>query len=135
METVKKENERILRAQEELNQILLEKFHNEGKDKQIESDNTSYRHKSKRSKHSKIESRSSSEIYGDSHRKNRQYSSDSNEDNYHSRKKKYQPYEEIYGDFKNIKPPTFNDEIEKGYEVEAWLSGMKKYFQIYNYSN
>ena len=26
METVKKENERILRAQEELNQILLEKF-------------------------------------------------------------------------------------------------------------
>ena len=30
METVKKENERILRAQEELNQILLEKFQNEG---------------------------------------------------------------------------------------------------------
>ena len=26
METVKKENERILRAQEELNQILMEKF-------------------------------------------------------------------------------------------------------------
>ena len=54
METVKKQNERILRAQEELNQILLEKFHNEEKDKQIESDTTSYQHKSKRSKHSKI---------------------------------------------------------------------------------
>ena len=35
METVKKDNERILRAQEELNQILLEKFSNGAKDKQI----------------------------------------------------------------------------------------------------
>ena len=31
MESVKKENERILRAQEELNQILIEKYHTEGK--------------------------------------------------------------------------------------------------------
>ena len=28
-----------------------------------------------------------------------------------------------------------NGEIEKGEEVEGWLSGMKKYFQIYNYSD
>ena len=27
----------------------------------------------------------------------------------------------------------FYGEIEKGKEEEAWLSGMKKYFQIYNY--
>ena len=33
MESVKKENERILRAQEALNQILIEKFHTEGKGK------------------------------------------------------------------------------------------------------
>jgi len=37
------------------------------------------------------------------------------------------------GEFKKIKPPTFNGEVEKGEEAEAWLSGMKKYFQIYNY--
>ena len=30
MESVKKENERILKAQEELNQILIEKFQTEG---------------------------------------------------------------------------------------------------------
>ena len=54
------------------------------------------------SKHSKIESSSSSEIYGDSHRKNCQYSSDSSEDNYQSRKRKYKPYEEISGELKNI---------------------------------
>lgn len=38
------------------------------------------------------------------------------------------------GEFKKIKPPTFNGEVEKGEEAEAWLFGMKKYFQIYNYS-
>ena len=135
METIKKENERILRAQEELNQILMEKFQSEGKDKQIGSENTSYQHKSKKFKQSKIEISSSSEIYGDSHRKNHQYSSDSSEDNYHSRKRKFKPYEEISGELKKIKPPNFNGENEKGEEAEAWLSGMKKYFQIYNYSN
>ena len=51
MEIVKKENERILRSQEELNQIMLEKFYNEENDKQIEPDTTSYQHKSKRSKY------------------------------------------------------------------------------------
>ena len=33
--------------------------------------------------------------------------------------KKYKPYEEIYGDFKNIKPPNSNGKKEKGEEVEA----------------
>ena len=28
-----------------------------------------------------------------------------------------------------------NGEVEKGEEAEAWLSGMKKYFHIYNYSD
>ena len=101
----------------------------------MKSEDMSYQHKSKKSKQSKIESSSSSEIHGDSHRKNRQYTSVSSEDNYHSRKRKFKPYEEISREFKKIKPPTFNGETEKGEEVESWLSGMKKYFQIYNYSN
>ena len=29
----------------------------------------------------------------------------------------------------------FNGEVEKGEEAKAWLSGMKNYFHIYNYSN
>ena len=103
----------------------MEKFRSEEKDKHIGFENMSYQHKSKKSKHSKIESSSSSEIYGDLHRKNRQYSSDNIEDNYHSRKNKYKPYEDISGEFKKIKPPTFNGEIEKGEEDEAWFSGIK----------
>ena len=113
METIKKENERILRAQEELNQILLEKFHNEEKDKQIESDNMSYQNKSKMSKHSKIESSFSSEISGNSHRKRHQYSSDNSESNYRFKNKNYNPYEEISRELKNIKPPIFNGKNEK----------------------
>ena len=70
METVKKKNKRILRAQEELNQILMEKFQNEEKYKRTESEDMPYQHKNKKSKQSKIESSSSSEIYGDLHKKN-----------------------------------------------------------------
>ena len=27
------------------------------------------------------------------------------------------------------------EKLKKGEEAESWLSGMRKYFQIYNYSN
>ena len=37
MESVKGENERILRTQEELNQILIERFQTEGKGERVES--------------------------------------------------------------------------------------------------
>ena len=50
-------------------------------------------------------------------------------------KKKCEPYEEINSEFKKIKPLICNREIEKGEEEKAWISGMKKYFQIYNYSH
>ena len=42
MELVKKENERILRAQEEMNQILIERFNTEGKGKRTESEDIGY---------------------------------------------------------------------------------------------
>ena len=50
-------------------------------------------------------------------------------------KNKYRAYEEMFREFKKIKPPMFNGEIEQGEEVESWLSEMKKHFQIYNYSD
>ena len=47
MESVKRENERILRAQEELNQILTERFQTEGRGKRDESEDTCHQHKYK----------------------------------------------------------------------------------------
>ena len=47
METVKNENERILRAQEELNHILIERFQNEEKGKWTEFEDMPYQHNDK----------------------------------------------------------------------------------------
>ena len=133
MESVKQENERILRDREELNQILTERFRTEGRGKGADSEDTSYQHKYKNIKQTKNESISCSEVFGDQRKFHS--TSDSSDDNHYTKKRKYKPYEEIYGEFKKIKPPTFNGETEKGEEVESWLSGMKNYFQIYNYSD
>ena len=50
MESVKRENERILRAQEELNWILTKKFQTEGTGRRTESEDTSHQHKYKKIK-------------------------------------------------------------------------------------
>ena len=113
----------------------MERFHTKEKDKRTEFEDRGYQHKDKKTKQVKNESSSSSEVYGNLHKQNFHYTSDSSEDNHQIRKRKFKPYEEIFGEFKKIKPPTFNGETEKGEEAESWLSRMKKYFQIYNYSN
>ena len=70
MELVKRKNDRILRAQEELNQILIEIFHTERKGKRTEIEDIGYQHKDKKAKQVKNESSSSSEVYGDLHKQN-----------------------------------------------------------------
>ena len=77
LQIVKEDNERILRAQEELNQVLLDKIHNEGKDKrkeiEYESKTISYKRKGKKLKFSDNESNSSSEINVRSQREKHKY--------------------------------------------------------------
>jgi hypothetical protein len=41
----------------------------------------------------------------------------------------------LEAEFKKIKPSTFDGESRTGEEDEAWLLDIKKYFQIYNYTN
>ena len=65
MEYVKRENERILRAQEELNQILMENFQTEGRGRRSGSEDASHQKKCKKMKHTKTESSSSSEVFGE----------------------------------------------------------------------
>jgi hypothetical protein len=43
--------------------------------------------------------------------------------------------EELKGEMNKIKPPTFDGEHKKEEDVETWLLGMKKYFQLQNYSS
>ena len=40
---------------------------------------------------------------------------------------------ELQGEFRKIKPPTFDGEAEE--VVEAWLININKYLQVYEYSS
>jgi hypothetical protein len=52
-----------------------------------------------------------------------------------SKKKKRNNYQSsLIEEFKKANIPTFDGEIKKGEEVEAWLFGLKKYFWVHNYS-
>ena len=116
----------------ELNHILLDKIHNKGKDKrnvyEIDSETMSYKHKGKKVKYS--DSESLSNVNARSHRGRYKYTSESSESRRKPRRRKYKIYEEISGEFKKIKPPMFNGEVERGEEAANLLSAMKKYFQI-----
>ena len=119
LQTVKIDNEIIL----ELNHILQHKIHNRGKDKinayETDSETISYKHKGKKLK--LYDSESSSRVNIRSYRGRYKYTSESSESDCKPRKMKYNPYDEISGEFKKIKPPMFNGEVEKGEEAEAWL--------------
>jgi hypothetical protein len=43
--------------------------------------------------------------------------------------------DELKGEMNKINPPTFNGEHKKEEDVETWLLGMRKYFQLQNYSS
>ena len=72
-----------------------------------------YKRKGRMLEFSSYKPETSSEESVKHHRKKHESNSDDKKKN-----KKYRPYEEIYGEFKKIKPPMFNGEIEKGKEVE-----------------
>ena len=48
------------------------------------------------------------------------------------RKRRYQNHSQ--DEFRKVKPPTFNGEVNNSQEAEAWLLGIRKYFQVQDYS-
>ena len=97
LQNVKEDNERILRAHEELNQILLDKLHNEGKDKRKELEyeygTLSYKRKGKMLRFYDNESNSSLGINVRPHKEKHKYSNESSDSNNNPKKRKYKPYE------------------------------------------
>jgi hypothetical protein len=43
--------------------------------------------------------------------------------------------DELQGEMNKIKPLSFDGEHKKDEDVETWLLGMRKYFQMHNYSS
>jgi hypothetical protein len=62
-------------------------------------------------------------------------SSSSRTSSYSRRKQKKQKNSKghKFEEFGKAKPPSFNGEIKKGEEVEAWLLGLKKYFRVHDF--
>jgi hypothetical protein len=52
-----------------------------------------------------------------------------------ARKHKRSGVDELKGEKNKIKPPTFDGEHKKDEDAETWLLGMRKYFQLHNYSS
>ena len=41
----------------------------------------------------------------------------------------------LQGEMRNLKTPSFDGEREREDDFEAWLLGIRKYFQLHNYSS
>jgi hypothetical protein len=52
-----------------------------------------------------------------------------------TRKHRRSRMDELKGEMNKNKPPTFDGEHNKEEDVETWLLGMRKYFQLQNYSS
>ena len=67
-------------------------------------------------------------------------SSDSEESNRdtssspHKRRRRKHHRDRSRDEFRKAEPPTFDGEIKMGQEAKAWLLGIKKYFQVHDYS-
>ena len=49
---------------------------------------------------------------------------------YHKNKRRTLYKNNSWDEFKKARPPTFNGEVKTDQEAEAWLLGMRKYFQV-----
>lgn len=120
IQSYKADNEQLKRAQEkqqEINEILLQSLQekNNGKEPRTETRKGPEREESAEGKDSSSNETQNSEIQAKTIGKRK--------------------VDHLEGEFKKIKPTSFDGESKTGEEAEAWLLDIKKYFHIYNYSS
>ena len=49
-------------------------------------------------------------------------------------KKRRFTQDELVGELRRIKPPNFDGEVKQGEDFEAWLIGLRKFFQLHQYT-
>jgi hypothetical protein len=62
------------------------------------------------------------------------FSNDETDSSTYRKKRKKHSKISLTKEFRKAKPLTFNGEVKKGEEVEAWLMGLKNFFRVHNYS-
>jgi hypothetical protein len=102
-------------------------------EKKLEKGRDSSTTESRRTHRERSRSRSGSRNHSHSQKR---YGSKTHSSSSPSPTKKHQKSgrEELKGEMNKIKPPTFDGEHKKEEDAETWFLGMKKYFQLQNYS-
>jgi hypothetical protein len=131
----KADNERLMKAkeqQDDFNMKLLEGLNRIEKKLVKESDSSrSESHKSSEEK-GKVKSASRHHHHPQRHSHKR---AGNNSSLSPVRRYKRSGVDELRGEMNKIKPPTFDGEHKKDEDAETWLLGMRKYFQLHNYSS
>jgi hypothetical protein len=131
----KSNNEMLMKSkeqQEDFNMKLIQSLHRiENKLDKESGSSKSGRH---RSPHEKRRTKSGSRLHHHSqrHSNRRAHSSSSPSP---VKKHRKSGVDELKGEKNKIKPHTFDGEYKKDEYVETWLLGMRKYFQLHNYSS
>jgi hypothetical protein len=103
-------------------------------ERKLDKESDSRKTESRRTPERKIRSRSVSRhrLLSPKHASREAHSSSSPSP---TKKHKRSGVDEMKGEMKKIKPPTFDGEHKKEEDAETWFLGMRKYFQLQNYSS
>jgi hypothetical protein len=145
LQSCKADNERMMKEQEkktEINAVLLQSLSDLQRQMQHEPEMQRHDHvngHTERSTSRKVHHRGKGPVPYDSTEKeagDSEGSSSSRTSSYFQREQKKQKTSKghKFEEFRKAKPPSFDDEIKKGEEAEAWLLGLKKYFRIHDFS-
>jgi hypothetical protein len=145
LQRCKADNERMMKEKEkktEINVILLHSLSDLQRQMQHEPKMQKHGRTSghtERSTSRKVHPRGKGPVPDDSPEKesgDSEGSSSGRTNSYSRRKQKKQKTSKghKFEEFRKAKPPSFDSEIKKGEEVEAWLLGLKKYFRVHDFS-
>jgi hypothetical protein len=146
LQSCKADNERMMKEQEkqtEINAVLLQSLSDLQRQMQREPKMQNRGHVSghtERSTSRKVHPRGKGPVPDDSTEKefsDSEGSSSSRISSYSRRKQKKQKTSKShkFEEFRKAEPPSFDGEIKKGEEAEAWLLGLKKYFRVHDFSD
>jgi hypothetical protein len=135
VQTNRADNRKLMKSKDrqgEFNLKLMKSL--ERIEKKLDKESDSSESGSQKTPENKIRSRS---ISRHCHHSPKQSNKEAHNSSSPSLTRKHRRYgvDELKGEMNKINPPTFDGEHKKEEDVETWLLGMMKYFQLQNYSS
>jgi len=133
----KVDNERLMKAQEKQNEFNIKLFHSlEMIEKKVDKVTHSSKSKGHNYDTKKKESRSDGRHHHHHSPRHLFTRAENNPGLFPIRKhKRRYGVDKLQGVVRKIKPPTFDGEHKNDDDLEAWLLGIRKYFQLHNYTS